>query len=444
MTVNGDAAIEPDETFFVNVTNVTGASVADGQGIGTITNDDVAGVTVTESGGVTNVAEGGATDTFSIALNSQPAANVTVSFNTGSQLQAINSITFTPANWNVAQTITVAAVDDNVVEGAHTGTISHSASSSDANYNGISIANVTANITDNDISVTVTTSPAGLSITVDSVSYTSPQTFTWTAGSNHTIATISPQSAGAGTQYAFDNWSDAGAISHTVSPASATTYTASFKTQYYLTTSAGAGGTISPASGFYDAGNVNISATANSGYTFTGFSGALTGTTNPQTLNLTGPASVTASFASLCSALPPTITLKPFATPFPNDHKYRTFAIADMVASATDGCGGNLLPNVVIEQVTSDEPDNVKGNGDGETINDIVIAANCKSVQLRAERDGNKNGRVYVVKLRVSDASGNKAWANFKVRVPLSQNGNPAVEDPAVLLRTSNCPCNCP
>ena len=39
--VNGDAADEPDETFFVNVTNVTGADVADGQGLGTITNDDV-------------------------------------------------------------------------------------------------------------------------------------------------------------------------------------------------------------------------------------------------------------------------------------------------------------------------------------------------------------------------------------------------------------------
>jgi uncharacterized protein len=39
--VNGDATDEPDETFFVNVTNVTGADVADAQGLGTITNDDV-------------------------------------------------------------------------------------------------------------------------------------------------------------------------------------------------------------------------------------------------------------------------------------------------------------------------------------------------------------------------------------------------------------------
>lgn len=38
--VNGDTNIEPDETFFVNVSNVTGANTADGQGQGTILNDD--------------------------------------------------------------------------------------------------------------------------------------------------------------------------------------------------------------------------------------------------------------------------------------------------------------------------------------------------------------------------------------------------------------------
>ncbi|MGZ4779152.1 MAG: Calx-beta domain-containing protein, partial [Thermoanaerobaculia bacterium] len=39
--VNGDTTTEPNETFFVNVTNVTGANVGDGQGLGTINNDDV-------------------------------------------------------------------------------------------------------------------------------------------------------------------------------------------------------------------------------------------------------------------------------------------------------------------------------------------------------------------------------------------------------------------
>ncbi|MBI5297806.1 MAG: ExeM/NucH family extracellular endonuclease [Chloroflexi bacterium] len=42
VTVNGDTNFEPNETFFVNVTGVTGATVSDGQGQGTIQNDDVA------------------------------------------------------------------------------------------------------------------------------------------------------------------------------------------------------------------------------------------------------------------------------------------------------------------------------------------------------------------------------------------------------------------
>src|SRR6185312_161734 len=39
--VNGDTTPESDETFFVNVTNVTNAVVTDGQGLGTIVNDDI-------------------------------------------------------------------------------------------------------------------------------------------------------------------------------------------------------------------------------------------------------------------------------------------------------------------------------------------------------------------------------------------------------------------
>ncbi|HUM68627.1 MAG TPA: ExeM/NucH family extracellular endonuclease, partial [Chloroflexota bacterium] len=43
--VNGDTSDEPDESFFVNISNVTGAIVADGQGQGTILNDDNVAIT---------------------------------------------------------------------------------------------------------------------------------------------------------------------------------------------------------------------------------------------------------------------------------------------------------------------------------------------------------------------------------------------------------------
>jgi predicted extracellular nuclease len=42
VSVLGDATIEANETFFVEITDVSGADVGDGHGVGTITNDDVA------------------------------------------------------------------------------------------------------------------------------------------------------------------------------------------------------------------------------------------------------------------------------------------------------------------------------------------------------------------------------------------------------------------
>jgi hypothetical protein len=85
-------------------------------------------------------------------------------------------------------------------------------------------------------------------------------------------------------------------------------------------------------------------------------------------------------------------------------HQYQNVNVADLINSATDGCATNLSRNdVVISRVTSDEPEDIAGNGDGNTLNDIIIAPNCKSVQLRAERDNNGNGRVYTITFKVSD-----------------------------------------
>ena len=49
VTINGDTAVEPDETFFVNLTGVTnGGTIVKSQGVGTIANDDTAaGVSAT-------------------------------------------------------------------------------------------------------------------------------------------------------------------------------------------------------------------------------------------------------------------------------------------------------------------------------------------------------------------------------------------------------------
>ena len=140
----------------------------------------------------------------------------------------------------------------------------------------------------------------------------------------------------------------------------------------------------------------------------------------------------------------PVITLKPATVLQPNpNHTYRAFTISNMVQSATDDCDGNVINNVVIEKATSDEVENSPGPGDGNTLNDIVIASDCKSAQLRAERDGTMNGRVYLVRLRVSDTSGNTTCATYRVSAPVGR--APAVDSGVHYTVTSTCNTNsCP
>jgi hypothetical protein len=173
--------------------------------------------------------------------------------------------------------------------------------------------NVVASFTAASQGITVTTNPSGLQITVDGTIYTAPQTFQWTPGSSHTIATTSPQGSGS-TRYVYASWSDGGAQSHTVTaPSSAATYTANFTTQYQLTTSANPSnaGTVTPAAGsFYNAGtSVQVTATPNSGQQFTGWSGDATGTTNPVTITMSAPRNVVASFTGASQGV--TITTNP-------------------------------------------------------------------------------------------------------------------------------------
>ncbi len=137
----------------------------------------------------------------------------------------------------------------------------------------------------------------------------------------------------------------------------------------------------------------------------------------------------------------PTITLNgQTITLWPPNHQYRTVNVSDLVASAGDSCDSGIdLGDVYISQVWSDEAEN--GDGDGNTMNDIVIAADCKSVQVRAERSGSGNGRVYTITFKVRDAAGNMTTATAKVKVPKNQGNNGgAVDDGPVYVVNGGCP----
>ncbi len=81
--------------------------------------------------------------------------------------------------------------------------------------------------------VTVTTNPTGLPVTVDGVTSTAPVATAWLIGSSHTVSVASAISLGPTARYFWSDWSDGGAISHSiVTGTNDTTITASFTKQY--------------------------------------------------------------------------------------------------------------------------------------------------------------------------------------------------------------------
>ncbi len=112
------------------------------------------GITLTQTGGNTNVTEGGNTDTYSLVLKTQPTSDVTITLNPDSQITLNQTtFTFTSANWNTPQNVTVTAVDDTITAGTDTATITHTVNSTDTNYNGLAIPAVNVGIQDNDAEI---------------------------------------------------------------------------------------------------------------------------------------------------------------------------------------------------------------------------------------------------------------------------------------------------
>jgi len=83
VTIVGDASVESDETFYVNLSSASGATIADGQGVGTIVNDDVALATL--GIGDFNATEGDSGTkvfAFPVTLSTASTAPVTVRYAT--------------------------------------------------------------------------------------------------------------------------------------------------------------------------------------------------------------------------------------------------------------------------------------------------------------------------------------------------------------------------
>src|SRR5690606_36386314 len=121
------------------------------------------GVKIVQTDGTTVLAETGGTDTYTIQLAGQPTADVIVTPNGGTQVAVEPaSLTFTPANWNQPQTVTVRAIQDAIDEAdPHPGEIKHELTTTAAGWNGVNADSVVAQITDDDTANVIVTETAG-------------------------------------------------------------------------------------------------------------------------------------------------------------------------------------------------------------------------------------------------------------------------------------------
>ena len=128
---------------------------------------------------------------------------------------------------------------------------------------------------------------------------------------------------------------------------------------------------------------------------------------------------------------PPVVTVSASPTSlWPPNHKYE---VITLLVSANDDCD----PSVAVSATAvSNEPDDANGNGDGKTTGDIkvttagggvLLSSNAvpevtfdpmnDQLELRAERGGNSDGRIYTITVTATDASGNSTPNSAQVTV---------------------------
>lgn len=128
VTINGDIAFEGDETFIVELLNPMGSNmptIEKGEGIGTITNDDLVLISVDDV--TKSESDASSTFEFTVSLASSTTDVVTVDYEVtaesatdGSDFDVIGLTTLTFDPGDISKTISITVQDDEVVEADET------------------------------------------------------------------------------------------------------------------------------------------------------------------------------------------------------------------------------------------------------------------------------------------------------------------------------------
>jgi hypothetical protein len=124
VAVNGDTVSEANETFFVNLTTPVNATIADNQGVGTITNDDTSNVSIVK------IADGAESNTptngkFRVSLSNSSSTDTVVNYTVsgtataGADYSTLSGTVTIPAGQTTAD-IDVNVLNDSVIEDTET------------------------------------------------------------------------------------------------------------------------------------------------------------------------------------------------------------------------------------------------------------------------------------------------------------------------------------
>ncbi|WP_427917053.1 putative Ig domain-containing protein [Xanthomonas campestris] len=341
--VNGDTLSEPNETFFVNISNVSGAGVSDAQGQGTIVNDDALPSLSIDDVSVNEGNSGTTTATFTVTLSAASGQTVLVNYasadgtaTAGSDYVARSgTLTFAPGT--TAQGVAITVNGDTAVEPNETFSVGLSGVSNAS----IARATGTGTIINDDAVVTV--GPASLPSATAGSAYsqnlsasggTAPYTFTVTAGALPAGLTLSPAGVLSGTPTATGSFNFTASATDSGNPTTgsrayalvvaganvilpATTLPAGTAGQAYSSAITPAAGGIAPYTYAVTAGALPAGITLNSA------TGAVTGTPTSAgnfafSVTATDSTSGTASQATQSYAVTiaaPTIVVAPSALP---------------------------------------------------------------------------------------------------------------------------------
>lgn len=115
------------------------------------------GVT-TKSDQAAQTSESGGSHAFTVELDIKPASDVVLALASSDETEgtlSVATLTFTPENWNVPQSVTVTGQDDAEQDGAVAYSVTFAATSDDPNYGGLSIPSLPLSNNDNEGGITV-------------------------------------------------------------------------------------------------------------------------------------------------------------------------------------------------------------------------------------------------------------------------------------------------